>query len=106
MESPDNLSQYQNLYKYVLRDQKEYPGAYVDLNHYAIISYRNILGITEPLGYECGSGGRFNRCEPAEIEKYIKGLEVNGTITVEDLTPEAFMRIVKELIGNQEDSDG
>lgn len=106
LESPDNYSQFSNLNKYLLGDQKEYPGAYVDLNHYAIISYKNIIGKTDHLGYECGSVGRFTRCDHKEIESYIKGLEVNGEITVADLKPETFMRIVKELIVNQEDSDG
>ena len=101
----DNWKNYCELSEYILHEQKEYPIASVDLAHYAIISYKNIVGEPEELGYKCGSGGKFNTAEPEQIKQYINGLKRNNEIEVEDLAPEAFMTKVKEFIVDQEHSE-
>lgn len=98
--SDNNWSKYCDLLKYLLNDQKDFSLADADLSHYAIISYKNIVGDQEEMGYQCGSGGRFDTADPTQIRMDIEEYEENGMITLEDLKPESFMRIVNELIEN------
>lgn len=101
----NNWSKYSDLLKYLIKDQKDFCIANVDLSHFVIISYKNIVGDQAEMGYQCGAGGRFDTANPAQIRMDIKEYEENGKITLEDLEPESFIRIVNELIENQEEAE-
>lgn len=101
----NNWSKYLDLLKYLLKDPKDFTIANVNLSHFAIISYKNIVGDQEEMGYKGGAGGRFDSANPAQIRMAIKEYEENGMITLEDLEPESFLRIVNELIENQEEEE-
>lgn len=101
----NNWSKYSDLLKYLLKEQKDFCLADVDLSHFAIISYKNIVGDQEEMGYQCGAAGRFDTANPEQIRMDIKEYEKNGMITLDDLEPESFMRIVNELIENQEETE-
>ena len=101
----NNWSKYSDLLKYLLKDQKDFSLAVVDLSHFAIISYKNIVGDQEEMGYQCGAAGRFDTANPEQIRVDIKEYEKNGMITLDDLEPESFMRIVNELIEKQEETE-
>ncbi len=101
----DNWSKYRELYNYLVDEQEEYYIAYVELSHYVIISYKDIIGENEVLGYKCESYGRFDTVDPEQLQQYINGLSMNREITLEDLVPEAFMPKVKEFVVDQGNSE-
>ena len=100
----NNWSRYCDLSSNLPIVQNDFILADVELSHFAIISYKNIVGDQEEMGYQCGAAGRFDTANPAQIRMDIKEYSKNGVITMKDLNPKAFLRIVNELIENQEEA--
>ena len=87
----NNWKRYWDVSQYVLLDQTDYE-AYTDLTHYVIISYKNIIGKTETIGYKCVNGGKFNNVDPRLITEYIEGIDDISKIDIDNLTPDNFMK--------------